>query len=78
MHRSVCQLTNLEAFKTYLYSIEPLNGIRLNIAVDDDGKSFYVLDIKVRNKIVADGINDPSFDMANRGQICKCRADSIN
>jgi UPF0176 protein len=59
---------NLTAFKTYLYSIEPLNGLRLNIAVDDDGKSFYVLDIKVRNKIVADGINDPSFDMANRGR----------
>jgi UPF0176 protein len=35
--------------------------------VDDDGKSFYVLDIKVRNKIVADGIGDPSFDMANKG-----------
>ena len=59
---------NFEAFKSYLYSIEPLNGLRLNIAVDDTGKSFYVLDIKVRNKIVADGINDPSFDMANRGR----------
>jgi UPF0176 protein len=59
---------NLDDFKTYLYSMERLNGIRLNIAVDDDGKSFYVLDIKVRNKIVADGINDPDFDMANRGK----------
>src|SRR6187549_2517173 len=59
---------NLTAFKTYLYSIEPLNGLRLNVAVDDDGKSFYVLDIKVRNKIVADGIHDPLFDMANRGR----------
>jgi UPF0176 protein len=59
---------NFEAFKSYLYSIDPLNGLRLNIAVDDTGKSFYVLDIKVRNKIVADGINDPSFDMANRGR----------
>ncbi|HEV7782391.1 MAG TPA: rhodanese-related sulfurtransferase [Chitinophagaceae bacterium] len=58
---------NTEAFRAYLYSIDPLNGIRLNIAVDDDGKSFYVLDIKVRNKIVADGISDPAFDMANRG-----------
>jgi UPF0176 protein len=58
----------MEALKTYLYAIEPLNGLRLNIAVDDDGKSFYVLDIKVRNKIVADGINDPLFDMANRGR----------
>jgi UPF0176 protein len=59
---------NFEAFKTYLYSYEALNGLRLNIAVDDDGKSFYVLDLKVRNKIVADGISDPSFDMANKGR----------
>ncbi|MBL0152770.1 MAG: rhodanese-related sulfurtransferase [Chitinophagaceae bacterium] len=58
----------LEAFRSYLYSIEPLNGLRLNVAVDDDGRSFYVLDIKVRNKIVADGISDPEFDMANRGK----------
>jgi UPF0176 protein len=58
----------MDAFKTYLYAIEPLNGLRLNIAVDDDGKSFYVLDVKVRNKIVADGITDPLFDMANRGR----------
>ena len=32
---------NFEAFKTFLYSIKPLNGLRLNIAVDDDGKSFW-------------------------------------
>lgn len=59
---------NMESFRNYIYAIEPLNGLRLNIAVDDDGKSFYVLDIKVRNKIVADGIHDPSFDMANKGK----------
>ncbi|NOT51120.1 MAG: rhodanese-related sulfurtransferase [Chitinophagaceae bacterium] len=59
---------NLESLRSYLYSYEPLHGIRLNVAVDDDGKSFYVLDIKVRNKIVADGISDPAFDMANRGK----------
>jgi UPF0176 protein len=59
---------NMDAFRTYLYSLEHLNGIRLNVAVDDDGKSFYVLDIKVRKKIVADGIEDPDFDMANRGR----------
>lgn len=57
-----------DAFKSFLYSYEPLNGLRLNIAVDDDGKSFWVLKIKVREKIVADGIEDPSFDMANRGK----------
>ena len=59
---------NLEAFRKYLYTIGPLNGLRLNIAVDDDGKSFFVLDIKVRKKIVADGIEDPTFDMANKGK----------
>ena len=40
--------TNFEARKNYRYSIAPLNGLRLNIAVDDDGKSFWVLKIKVR------------------------------
>lgn len=60
--------SHYEALKTYLYSIEPLNGIRLNIAVDDDGKSFWVLKIKVREKIVADGIDDPTFDMRNKGK----------
>lgn len=59
---------NFEAFKTYLYSIEPLNGLRLNIAVDDDGKSFYVLDIKVRKKIVADGLNEGDIDMSRKGK----------
>jgi UPF0176 protein len=56
-----------ENFKTFLYSINELNGLRLNIAVDDDGKSFWVLKIKVRDKIVADGIEDESFDMNKKG-----------
>ena len=57
-----------DAFRTYLYSIPALNGLRLNIAVDDDGKSFWVLKIKVREKIVADGIEDESFSMENKGK----------
>ena len=59
---------NFEAFKAFLYSIQPLNGLRLNIAVDDDGKSFWVLRVKIREKIVADGINDPAFSMENKGR----------
>ncbi|BFG70035.1 rhodanese-related sulfurtransferase [Sediminibacterium sp. KACHI17] len=58
----------MEAFKSFLYGIEPLNGLRLNIAVDDDGKSFWVLKIKVRDKIVADGIDDPDFSMERKGR----------
>jgi UPF0176 protein len=60
--------SRFEALKAYLYLVEPLNGIRLNIAVDDDGKSFWVLKVKVRDKIVSDGITDPAFDMQNRGR----------
>lgn len=60
--------TKFGDFRACLYSYEPLNGVRLNIAVDDDGKSFWVLKIKVRDKIVADGIEDPNFNMANRGK----------
>ena len=58
---------NLDLFRNYLYSIPHLEGVRLNIAVDDDGKSFWVLKIKVRDKIVADGITDPSFSMEKKG-----------
>jgi len=39
----------------------------LNFAIEDDGKSFIKLKIKVRDKIVADGLNDESFDASNRG-----------
>ena len=60
--------SNFERMKDYLYSLEPLDGVRLNIAVDDDGKSFWVLKIKVREKIVADGIADTSFNMRNKGK----------
>ncbi len=59
---------NFEAFKKDMYAISFLNGVRLNIAIDDDGKSFYKLKIKVREKIVADGLNDETFDVTKRGK----------
>ncbi len=58
---------NVDAFREYLNTIPALKDIRLNIAVDNDGKSFWVLKIKVREKIVADGIHDPGFSMQNKG-----------
>ena len=60
--------SRFEDVKTQLHSIAGLESVRLNIAVDDDGKSFWVLKIKVRDKIVADGIEDPAFDMRNKGK----------
>jgi UPF0176 protein len=59
---------NLEDFKSCLYMLPGFEGLRLNIAVDDNGKSFFVLDVKVRRKIVADGIEDPSFNMVRKGK----------
>jgi len=58
---------NIDAFRNYLYSISFLNHVRLNIAVQDDGKSFFKLKILVRKKIVADGLDDASFDVTNTG-----------
>lgn len=57
-----------EDFQSFLNSMEPLRGLRLNSAVADNGKSFWVLKIKVRDKIVADGIADPAFSMENKGR----------
>lgn len=59
--------SNLEKLKSHLDTISFLKDIRLNIAVDDDGKSFYKLIIKVREKIVADGLNDATFDVTDKG-----------
>ena len=60
--------SKFEAFKTFLYQYPALNQLRINIAVDDDGKSFWVLKVKLRDKIVADGITDAAFSMKNLGK----------
>ncbi|MBA3901635.1 MAG: rhodanese-related sulfurtransferase [Bacteroidetes bacterium] len=56
-----------EAFKISLFSNKAFEGMPFKIAVEDDGKSFYKLSIKVRNKIVADGLDDSTFDVTNVG-----------
>ncbi len=58
---------HLEAFKNALDSIVFLKNVRLNYAIEDDGKSFFKLTVKVRNKIVADGLNDDTFDVTQKG-----------
>jgi UPF0176 protein len=60
--------SQFEACRAYLNTVPGLEHLRLNIAVDDDGKSFWVLKIKLRDKVVADGISDPSFSLHNRGK----------
>ena len=57
----------LSDFKTYLDNNESLKDMPLKIAVEDNGKSFYKLDIKIKHKIVADGLDDKAFDTTNVG-----------
>ena len=59
--------TNVDVFKQILYGISFLDGVRLNFAVADDGKSFIKLMIKVRPKIVADGLDDATFNPSDTG-----------
>jgi UPF0176 protein len=59
-----------ENWEIFNYNInkEPLlAGVPFKIAIEDDGKSFYKLTIKVRPKIVADGLDENAFDVTNVG-----------
>ena len=58
---------NLEVFRATLEIYDFMKGIRLNEAVEHDDHSFLKLTIKVRDKIVADGLNDDTFDVTNIG-----------
>lgn len=58
---------NFEAFRETLEVYDFMQGIRLNVAVEHDDHSFLKLTIKVRHKIVADGLNDETFDVTNKG-----------
>ncbi|MEQ8576486.1 MAG: rhodanese-related sulfurtransferase, partial [Fulvivirga sp.] len=58
---------SFDAFEEYVDNSPELSGERLNIAIDDNGKSFFKLKIQVRTKIVADGLNDSTFDVTDRG-----------
>lgn len=58
---------NLQVFLKKLESLDELKSMPIKYAVEDDGKSFFKLTIKVRPKIVADGLNDHVYDVTNVG-----------
>ncbi len=58
---------NFYAFKDTIEVYDFMKGIRLNIAIEQDDHSFLKLTIKVRDKIVADGLVDETFDVTNIG-----------
>jgi UPF0176 protein len=59
---------NLKSFREWLYADPRLKEMPLKFAVEDNGKSFFKLVLKVREKIVADGLDDRSFDVTNVGR----------
>ena len=64
---------SFDDFKFHLDNIPFLKNVRLNIAVEQDNKSFLKLKIKVRHKIVADGLCDETFDVTNIGVHLKAK-----
>lgn len=63
-------INQYEQFKKDLYDIRFLDDIRLNIAIDESEAEypFLKLKIKVRDKILADGLNDDTFDVTRKGK----------
>jgi UPF0176 protein len=59
---------NFDAFTKQLYSDKRFKDVPFKIAVEDNGKSFYKLIVRTRNKIVADGLKDDAFDVTNVGK----------
>lgn len=64
---------NWDGFLSFLDSHDSLRNVDLKIAVEDDGKSFLKLIVRIRKKIVADGLNDRSFDVTNVGRHLSAR-----
>jgi UPF0176 protein len=60
---------NWEQFDAWTQSQPELQGVPYKIAVEEgEGPSFYKLAVKVKDKIVADGLDDDSFDVTNTGE----------
>lgn len=58
-----------EEFDSWVQSQPELSGVPYKFAVEEkDISSFYKLTIKVRKKIVADGLADGNFDVTNTGE----------
>ncbi|HEY5714468.1 MAG TPA: rhodanese-related sulfurtransferase [Candidatus Gracilibacteria bacterium] len=62
-----------EAFVAHLYGYDYFREVPFKVAVEEPGHSFYKLTIKVKHKIVADGLDDESFDPSNTGDYVTAR-----
>ena len=60
--------SNFGAFLQTLNQHPIFDQIPIKYAIEDNGKSFYKLTIRVRPKLVADGLDDSAFDVTNVGK----------
>ena len=58
---------NIYLLKKILDEISFLKNVRLNIAIEHDNQSFLKLKIKIRDKIVADGLGNDEYNLKNNG-----------
>lgn len=62
-------LAHWEAFDAWTQAQPELAGVPYKVAVEEgEVPSFYKLTIKLREKIVADGLDDRTFDVTNTGE----------
>ena len=59
---------NFKEFSLQLEKYIFFKDIKFKIAIEDDGRSFFKLTIKVRNQIVADGLPKNEYDVTNVGK----------
>ncbi|MDB9806008.1 MAG: rhodanese-related sulfurtransferase [Flavobacteriales bacterium] len=63
-------IDSIHLLRELVDEIDFTKGVRLNMAVEESGAEFpfLKLKVKVRHKIVADGLNDETFDVTNKGK----------
>ena len=64
---------NFELFLQSLNNFQIFEKIPIKYAIEDNGKSFYKLSVKVKPKLVADGLDDQAFDVTNVGRHLNAR-----
>lgn len=57
-----------DEFVEKLYARSEFADVPFKVAVETAKESFWKLTIKVKNKIVADGLDDPTFDPSDTGE----------
>jgi len=62
-------MKNWAQFDAYMKSRKEFSGVPYKVAVEEGKESsFFKLMIRVKDKIVADGLDDDSFDVTNTGE----------